>query len=107
MERQKAIDRINKLIALSKNNPNEYEGLSAYRKAQELLEKYDLTMYDITGIRQIYQPVIEDVYYKPEEVKTPFMETWFGIILLLFLKLILATPVGWGIMYLSFTMLVK
>jgi len=42
----KVIDLIQKLLALSKS-PNENEAILALRKAQELLEKYNLSMRDI------------------------------------------------------------
>lgn len=45
----KVIDRITKLLSLANNNPNEAEAESAMRKAQGLLEAYNLDMSQIGG----------------------------------------------------------
>jgi hypothetical protein len=43
---EKIVERVRKLLALAKNNPNEAEAASAAAKAQELLEAYNLEMSD-------------------------------------------------------------
>lgn len=43
----KVIERIEKLLRLAKNNPNEAEATSAMAKATELLEAYNLEMSDL------------------------------------------------------------
>ena len=43
---EKIVERVRKLLALAKNNPNEQEAASAAAKAQELLEAYNLEMSD-------------------------------------------------------------
>lgn len=45
---EKIVARVQKLLALAKNNPNEAEAASAAAKAQELLEAYNLEMSDAT-----------------------------------------------------------
>jgi hypothetical protein len=46
---EKIVERVRKLLALAKNNPNEAEAASAANKAQELLEAYNLEMSDSHG----------------------------------------------------------
>ena len=46
---EKIVERVRKLLALAKNNPNEAEAASAAAKAQELLEAYNLEMSDAHG----------------------------------------------------------
>ena len=43
----KIIERIKKLFALGSNNPNENEAKSAMRMARKLLDKHNLSMYDL------------------------------------------------------------
>lgn len=112
MDRQKTIDRIKKLIALSKNNNNENERLSAFNKAIELLNKYNLTMADINGIvkpkitiPKVYSNVTKEyIYTKPS---TPFFETLVGMLLLLALKGLFGTPVGWFVCYMIVVSFIK
>ncbi len=44
---EKILDKIQKLIALGGNNPNEHEAARATEKARELLTEYNLTISDI------------------------------------------------------------
>lgn len=47
----KIIDRIQKLLSLASNNPNEAEAQAAMAKAQEMLAAYNLEMHDVTGVK--------------------------------------------------------
>ncbi len=47
MDRAKIIDRTQKLIRLSYQNPNINEGIAAKNKAQELITKYELTKSEL------------------------------------------------------------
>ena len=49
VDMDRVIARIEKLLALANNNPNEAEAESAMRKAQEMLEAYNLDMATIGG----------------------------------------------------------
>ena len=44
---QSVIEKIQKLLALAGNNPNEHEAASAAAKAQEMLREHDLQMADV------------------------------------------------------------
>ena len=45
--REKLLDIVKKLLALSSNNPNEHEAVLAAAKAQEILLNYNLSMTDV------------------------------------------------------------
>lgn len=67
-DRQIIIDRIAKLLALS-NSPNEHEAALAAERAQELLEKYNLSMEEIVpsnigDIINIDGPEWENTYWE-------------------------------------------
>lgn len=47
MEKEKIIDKIRKLLELSKNNPNKEEAILALTKARELMFKHDINMENI------------------------------------------------------------
>ncbi len=50
MERNKLIERIKKLLALSANNPNPHEAQVALKRAQKLLAENDMSMTSITEV---------------------------------------------------------
>ena len=47
MEKEKIIDKIKKLLELSKNNPNKEEAILALTKARELMFKHDINIENI------------------------------------------------------------
>lgn len=47
MEKEKIIDKIRKLLELSKNNPNKEEAILALTKARELMFKHDINIENI------------------------------------------------------------
>ena len=47
MEKEKIIDKIRKLLELSKNNPNKEEAILALTKARELMFKHNVDMENI------------------------------------------------------------
>ena len=53
-DKEKLLDKIRKLLALGES-PNEHEASSAIAKAQELLEKYNLTMAEV-GSKEDSEP---------------------------------------------------
>jgi hypothetical protein len=59
-ELQKVIERIEKILALSQNNPNEAEAASAADKVQELLAEYNLTMSDLGNGKGETEVIIRD-----------------------------------------------
>jgi len=59
MEAEKALERVKKLLALAKDNPNEHEAETAMLHAQEILAKYGMTLKDIEGEQQELKKVIE------------------------------------------------
>lgn len=50
MKKEKAISKIQKLLGLAGNNPNEHERLRAMEAAYEMLAKHNLEMADVTGV---------------------------------------------------------
>lgn len=59
------LEKIKKILALSKNNPNEEEAALAAAKARELLDKYNLSIKDLKEDMQI--DGIEDCFIKIED----------------------------------------
>ena len=63
-DRDSIIERIRKLLALSENNPNEHEAVSAALKAQKLIAEYDVQELEITGEECRRVPVqVQGDYY--------------------------------------------
>lgn len=50
MERNKLIERIKKLLALSANNPNPHEAQVALKRAQKLIAENDMSMTSLTEV---------------------------------------------------------
>lgn len=61
MDRNKAIDRIQKLLALSNNNPSEAEATAALLSAQKLMLEHDIDLKDVEGNNVAADEVIEMV----------------------------------------------
>lgn len=49
MNEQNLMDKVQKLLSLAGNNPNEHEAQAAYAKAQALIAEYNLDMSKATG----------------------------------------------------------
>lgn len=49
--KEEILQKIQKLFALGNKNDNEHQAAAAISKAQELLDKYNLSMVDVDGIR--------------------------------------------------------
>ena len=62
MEKEKILDRVKKLLALSENNPSEEEAESAMLTVQRLLAKYGLAMSDVEEMEtpETDEPVITE-----------------------------------------------
>jgi hypothetical protein len=87
------IDKIQKLLALGGNNPNENEATNATRMAMDLLAKYNLSMSEITDVDT---EVVTHEDFKPGGKSFP---TWKTILLNAickshFCKVILRTGTG-------------
>lgn len=62
--REKILEKIEKLLALAGNNPSENEAISAALKAQELMAKYNIELADLEG--QSADQSIVEVTYTPK-----------------------------------------
>lgn len=60
MSREKMIVKIQNLLDLANNNPNENEAIAAALKAQELMAKYDVQIADVTD-PCIDQEIIQEI----------------------------------------------
>lgn len=49
MDKAAIIDKVNKLLALAGNNPNEHEAANAAAQAQRLMEKYQIAQFQVGG----------------------------------------------------------
>lgn len=59
---EKIIEKIKKVLELSKNNPSENEAQAAALKAQELMAQYHITMEAVEDIKDIENIVEETIY---------------------------------------------
>ena len=60
-EQEKIIEKIKKVLELSKNNPFENEAQAAVLKAQELMAQYHITLAEVEDIQDIDEIVEESV----------------------------------------------
>ena len=61
MEQEKIIEKIKKVLELSKNNPSEEEARAAALQAQKLLAKYHIDMAEVEGIDLDKTESIEEI----------------------------------------------
>jgi hypothetical protein len=61
MDKEKAIDLVQKVLAKANNNTNQHEAELAMLKAQELMVKYNLEMSEISDIKEDKEVVKTDV----------------------------------------------
>lgn len=61
MDRSKAIDRVQKLLALSNNNPSQEEATAALLRAQKLMVEHGIDFGDVQGNNNVTDEVIEKV----------------------------------------------
>ena len=59
--KEEILKKIDKLLALAGNNPNENEAISAALKAQELMAKYNIELADIQGA-EVGQKIGKEIY---------------------------------------------
>ena len=57
-ERAEILEKIRKLLALAGNNPDEHEATLASERAQEMLLKYNLSLFEVENAS------------KPEDINT-------------------------------------
>lgn len=58
MENKKIIEKVKKILALSKNNPSEEEATAAFLMAQKLMVEHNLTMAEVEGTKEEAQEAI-------------------------------------------------
>jgi hypothetical protein len=59
-EKRKAVEQLQKILELARNNPSEHEAALAMAMFQERLARYNLTMADIVGNTSVFDNIIRD-----------------------------------------------
>ena len=76
MTMDKIIDKINKLLALANNNPNESEAMSAALKAQELMARYNIEVEQLDQ-KPENREIVKEIYAASDKHE---MKKWkFGL----------------------------